>query len=428
MSGKPWVRRYFILAALIMMAGLVSAVFSISSNDEPRLVPVDVSRQAAKIDLGGALYDFSTPNASWAVQRPSGLADVLRFEVNAGFYAPYDALNKRPYLRTEINADTTHDGEFWLAFDYMLPDADHLLSLGDESTMISQLKAQAYRGHADPGSPMFRIDAKADGLYVRTAGTGTTPTPVPYSGSNIRLKDFPMVSNKWDRFVVRIKTGPGGTGELDFYRNGRKAISLTGLAIGYVDYSYYAKFGIYSDETIKHLVGYAANMEVGPDLSYRLVSPPALPPIGDGMGAGNPPAGTNLVTNGDFETGVLAPAEAQSGKVTVVDQGNGKRARVARDGGAIGRIRITYNGFIVGKTYRATVKRYNGNRSATRFLIAISGTSAAGAIVDDTRSAEGLYAVDFVAAEATYYLFGQTPGGVDGDYNEFDDFEIVEFP
>lgn len=258
--------------------------------------PVDVSDQDALIDVGGLSYDFKTADTEWVIQRRSPTENLLRFEVQEGFRAPFDEINDRPQIRSEIGGRETLSGEIWIAFDVQLPDVSGLLASG--TTMICQMKARETVDKPDPGAPIFRIDALGQGLTISTSGTATDPAPVPFLETVTRLISYPMQAGIWDRILVRLVPDPSNA-ELDVWRNGEQVLSLTGIPMGYVGYDYRSRFGLYADQEIGSLVSYHANMLTGADLSGLISNPPPLPSLyslGSRDEAENPYAGWEPLT------------------------------------------------------------------------------------------------------------------------------------
>jgi len=139
-----------------------------------------------------------------------------------------------------------------------------------------------------------------------------------------------------------------------------------------------------------------------------------------GGGAGTPAVpptyGPELITNNTFA--VLTPWVQQSGTVT----STGTVMRAMRAGGSLGRGRYTLSGLTIGANYLLTFDRILGAGGATNgtVSIAISATSATGAIATDTGATTLGQTLAFTATQTTHYVMMDSGAGSNGAYMDYD--------
>ena len=280
--------RRLVLGGLAMCLLSPAVVFGRTTQERtmpalPQPVLLDLSGQASKggtdlpIMVGGKAFRFNSADEPWALQGFDGQSNMLRSEIRAGYKAPYDADRDRPYFRSEISQRDRLGNtglEQWMAFDLYMLDTSQLQpyapKLPPGQAMVCQIKMAP---DDSSGAPLFRIEARSNGMRVATAGN------VGGGASDVITNWFfeaPIRQRMTERFIIQTIRSPTGTadGTLRLWRNGEKIIDQQDVALGHASTQYiWNKFGLYCRDSVTAASAIHANMDCGPDLSHLLTRP-----------------------------------------------------------------------------------------------------------------------------------------------------------
>lgn len=144
-------------------------------------------------------------------------------------------------------------------------------------------------------------------------------------------------------------------------------------------------------------------------------------PGGGGSPAVPPTYGPELISNNTFAD--LSGWTQQSGTVT----STGTTMRTMRAGGSLGRGRYTLAGLTVGAGYLLTFDRTLGPSATSGTVsVAISATSATGAVAADTGGTAAGVTLPFTATQTTHYVMMDSGAGVNGIYNDYDNVYVKQ--
>jgi len=247
-----------------------------------QLFPPDyasVGETNTRVMILGNEFNSQTPNKSWSLQQAlNKTSPIFRVQVNSGDRWSGDANSTKPKERSEFyqkNANLPYNQDVWVSYSIRILPGKPLDLDSGEICFIGQFHASEDDRDVS-SSPVLGLRLQgADTLAIHTCST--TDNPHRENPKTVLRGTTQLERDEWHRIVMRVRFSPT-KGQLQFWKNGKELINLSGIGIGYPDSTGpYWKFGIYRNAIPVSLAIEFANMEITKSSSlYSRVSKPLV--------------------------------------------------------------------------------------------------------------------------------------------------------
>jgi hypothetical protein len=266
----------------VQMVNFYSPNQPIELKDETaqQLFPTEytsVGETNTRVMILGTEYNSQTPGKSWSLQHAiNKTSPVFRVQVNSGDKWIGDANSTRAKERSEFyqkNANLPYNQDIWVSYSIRILPGKPLEFGSSEACFIGQFHASEDDRDVS-SSPVLGLRLNdVDTMTIYTCAT--TDNPHRESPKTVLRGTTQLPRGEWHRIVMRVRFSPT-KGQLQFWKNGKELLNLSGIGIGYPDETGpYWKFGIYRNANPVSLTVEYANMEITKSSSlYSRVSKP----------------------------------------------------------------------------------------------------------------------------------------------------------
>ena len=218
----------------------------------------------ARVMIFGTEYNAQTPNKPWSLQKAfNKTSPTFRLQVKPGDRWIGDNKGTKSRERSELylkNGDLPFNQDTWLSFSIKIDPGEALDLSAVDFCYIGQFHASEDAQDTN-SAPVLGLRLEGtDTIKLYTCSTTdnphtVSPPAVPRAASN-------FTRGIWHRIVIRARFSPTN-GELQWWKNGKELINITGIGMGFPDkVGPYWKFGIYRSAMPQTVAVEYANMEL----------------------------------------------------------------------------------------------------------------------------------------------------------------------